>query len=175
MKYSPIRLQRALENTAKPLLFKNIGPEGDLLERNDPFGTGTGSIHVPTAADYLVRTASVSEEDLRFSVYYESAAGTVMKGVYMRSTYETLRSRRYVLQLVANRHDFSKPEGKAVVAKMELNIVLKSTEAWVKVPKGVVLMGGGRSFPIVVDPVDLEAGREHFAEISGWIMYAHIP
>lgn len=101
-----------------------------------------------------------------------SGAGALgaSRGIYLRSRAETYSAQRASVKLEAVRDDEENRDGyKSNLADMETTVFLQSSCDWVTVPSSLVLYGGGRTFPVVVDPTSLKAGIAHSAEISGYL------
>ncbi|KAJ8908206.1 hypothetical protein NDN08_008299 [Rhodosorus marinus] len=168
IKYTSHRVRIALENSAKPLLLQNLSPSGNQLKHPDRFGSGAGSVNVPLAADLLEQSEDTPELDVQFSMSYMNGTGIRMSGIYLRDIHDSRLVRRFMIQLDCMKSDDDSAAGKAAASRFESLILLKSTAAWVKTPKSVALFGGGRSFPVTVDPTGLDEGEIHFAEILGY-------
>mmetsp|Transcript_7624 Transcript_7624/g.33960 ORF Transcript_7624/g.33960 Transcript_7624/m.33960 type:complete len:190 (+) Transcript_7624:1888-2457(+) len=168
IKYTSNRVRNALENSAKPLLLQNLSPSGNQLKHPDRFGSGAGSVNVPLAADLLKQSADTPELDVQFSMSYMNSTGIRMSGIYLRDIHDSRLVRRFMIQLDCMKSDDDSAAGKAAASRFESLILLKSTVQWVKTPKSVALFGGGRSFPVTVDPTGLDEGEIHCAEILGY-------
>jgi Tripeptidyl peptidase II/Subtilase family len=97
------------------------------------------------------------------------------RGIYLRGRAETNVSHRMAVKLEAIRDDEEDlASNKAALAAMETTIQLESSAEWVSVPKSIMLHGGGRNFPVLVDPTNLADGQAHFAHVSGYISEASV-
>ena len=57
-------------------------------------------------------------------------------------------------------------DGNAERVNMQMRIKLSTTApSWVQCPDNLVLMHGGRSFEVRVDPSQLASGQAHYAEV----------
>lgn len=93
-------------------------------------------------------------------------------GIYLRGRSETSAVQRasVTIEVIGRNEDC--PRTKRALANMEVNIVLECAASWIEVPSYLVLLGGGRQFPVFVDPVELASGRAHFAEVLGFAQNA---
>lgn len=92
------------------------------------------------------------------------------RGIYLRSKAETASLQRVMVRIDALRDDEDLlPSNKAARAAMETTIILEATESWVTTPASVLLHGGGRGFPVIVDPTGLDVGKVHFCEVNGFV------
>jgi tripeptidyl-peptidase II len=141
--YSPIRIRRAIENTASP-----ISP-GTTLD------SGHGLVQIDSAFAYVLENKSHASQDIRFELS--------PRGVYLRQPHET--EKPYVTSIsVTPRFHADSP--KQALIDFEMRVTLTATENWVQVCSHMVLMHGGRGFEVKIDPSKLPAGM-HFAEIVG--------
>lgn len=149
------------------------------------FSAGRGSISVPRTIAYLDAYAKCVEEDWRFAVSVTDSSQRAIirargssreygrgRGVYLRAGGHECRSvSKWLVHLdVAND---ALPDRSAAAAEMvselELDISLVPSAPWISAPAGVRLYGGGRQFPIAVDPTGLAPGRMHYGEVAGYM------
>ncbi len=86
------------------------------------------------------------------------------RGVYLRDVVETREPTDVKVRV---RPKFSDDADGYVKAKFELRVALEASEPWVQVGGYLVLMNGGRTFDIAVDPTQLPPGA-HYAEVRGY-------
>lgn len=91
------------------------------------------------------------------------------RGIYLRGESDTSCIHRASVSIDVVVQDENCSEAKRAVAGMEVSLALECLATWVEVPSSLVLLGGGRSFPVCVDPLELESGRAHFAEITAHV------
>ncbi|CDF36771.1 unnamed protein product [Chondrus crispus] len=90
-------------------------------------------------------------------------------GIFLRGTAETRSKQRASVAIEASPRAEDCPQTKRAIASIEATIILECKASWVEVPSSLVLLGGGRQFPVFVDPVELSSGRAHFTEILGFM------
>lgn len=93
----------------------------------------------------------------------DNISGT--NGIYLRGTADTECVQRIKVVAKLTGYDTELDQTKKTLSEIEVHLALESTKSWVEVPKSLVFLGSERSFPVVVDPTDLSAGRSHFAEV----------
>ncbi|GAB0489022.1 hypothetical protein MMPV_000237 [Pyropia vietnamensis] len=149
------------------------------------FSAGFGSISVPRTIAYLDAYAQCVEEDWRFAVSVTDSSQRAIirargssreygrgRGVYLRAGGHECRSvSKWLVHLDVA--DDALPDRSAAAAEMasdlELDISLIPSAPWISAPAGVRLYGGGRQFPISVDPTGLTPGRMHYGEVAGYL------
>lgn len=148
--YSPARVQRALENTARDVAEVEI------------FAEGRGMVQIDRAFDYLKKFSPYTTMDLRFDI--DIPARDHARGVYLREPFETDEPQDIRVMVTPQFHEDADNREKV---DFELRIDLESTARWVEVADTLMLMHGGRRLDIRVDPSRLDAGL-HYAEIRGY-------
>ena len=143
--YSPARIRRALENSAKP-----IPNNGTILD------SGRGLVQIDDAYEYVMAQKQKVYEDVNFELS--------PRGIYLRQPHQV--SQPYVSSVSVN-PIFHEDSLKRNLIDFEMRVDLKASARWVSVASHMVLMHGGRGFEVRVDPTGLSAGV-HFAEISGY-------
>jgi len=150
---SPARLRRAIENTAKPM-------PGMISVQQ-----GAGMIQVDKAWEYLKRHEDVPHED----IYYDVKVGNSLRGIYLRQAHETGVENSFVVTVDPQwqrEAEVSQAQQESRLS-FETQFTLETTAPdWVTCPSRFVVLAGGRSFKIVVDPTGLQAGL-HTAKIIG--------
>ena len=148
--YSPQIVRTALENTARQI--RNL----------DVFSQGRGMIQIDDAWEYLQRFDPYSKSEVRFEARIPGRDNA--RGIYLREPPETLRP--FVENVSVNPVFHDDAENREKV-HFELRVTLEATERWIEVADHLLLMHGGRSFEVRVDPTRLEPGV-HYAEIRGF-------
>eukprot|EP00698_Gefionella_okellyi_P021016 TRINITY_DN6698_c0_g1_i1.p1 TRINITY_DN6698_c0_g1~~TRINITY_DN6698_c0_g1_i1.p1 ORF type:complete len:1274 (-),score=325.43 TRINITY_DN6698_c0_g1_i1:47-3868(-) len=147
--YTPHRIKNAIQNTARA------------VENVEVFATGAGLLQVERAFEHLMKNAQYAPLDVRYDVDFPTRGGA--RGLY-------LRDKRHILNpcetTVRVNPVFHEEAHNADRVAFEVRVALYCAQDWVKVPQMVVLMYGGRQFPIRVDPTQLPPGA-HYAEIVG--------
>lgn len=92
------------------------------------------------------------------------------RGIYLRGGSDTAAVHRAEVTVEAIGQKEESQETKRALASMEVLLSIRCEADWVEVPATVVLLGGGRSFPVVVNPVGLTPGRAHYAEVAGYVL-----
>eukprot|EP00177_Eucheuma_denticulatum_P002969 GFKZ01005341.1.p1 GENE.GFKZ01005341.1~~GFKZ01005341.1.p1 ORF type:complete len:1189 (-),score=169.04 GFKZ01005341.1:297-3863(-) len=92
------------------------------------------------------------------------------RGIYLRGGSDTAAVHRADVTVEALGQREESQETKRALANMEVLLSIRCDADWVEVPSTVVLLGGGRSFPVVVNPVGLAPGRAHYAEVTGYVL-----
>lgn len=95
------------------------------------------------------------------------------RGIYLRGESETSRAHRAIVSVEAVGRKEESPTTKRALATLEVNLSIQCEASWVEVPSTLLLLGGGRSFPVVVNPSELGEGRAHFAEIVAYPLDMH--
>jgi tripeptidyl-peptidase II len=136
-------------------------------------GTPAANLRPPLEWRYSATVECTTPLSGRKSSISSSGAGIMggTRGIYLRGRAETSGVQRMAIKIEALRDD-ELPDtqtSKAAQAAMETTILLEASEDWVSVPKSFMLHGGGRSFPVVVDPEKLSSGRAHFAQLMGFV------
>lgn len=129
-------------------------------------------VRPPLEWRYRVSVETTAPLAARKTVGSLSGCGTLggTRGIYLRGKAETRSVQRVTVNVDALRDDEKLlPSNKEALAAMETTIFLEASESWVTTPASVMLHGGGRGFPVVVDPTALEVGRVHFCEVNGFV------
>ena len=148
--YSPYSIERGLQNTAR--FFDNI----------DWLAQGPGLLQVDKAYEYLQTNAGNTGELLRFSVDLPSRGRA--RGLYLRSSNETSTVTDSTIRVVPHFGDGVYNRAKV---DFDMRIDLESTQPWIEVGDHLVLVHGGRSFAVRVDPTELKSGM-HTGEVLGF-------
>ncbi len=148
--YSPNSVKRALENTARP------------INDSDVFAHGRGLIQTDAAYDYLIENAKANGERLRFTVDLPDRHGA--RGLYLRQPLET---EKITETLIRVRPIFREDANNKNRVKFQMRLTIKCSADWVDVPQELLLMYGGRTFGVEVDPRNLPHGIST-AEVVGY-------
>jgi tripeptidyl-peptidase-2 len=152
---SPSRIQRALENSAKPM------PNLTCLQQ------GWGMIQVDQAYEHLKATKDIAEQDIHFEVVIDNRSGNP-RGIYLRQPNESLQKQTFSIRVNPNfrRVDKIDEGSQRSRIKFEMQFAITSTASWINAPDHFMLMHNGRSFKISVDPTKLPHGV-HTAKVCG--------
>ena len=148
IEWTPHRIRRAIENTAKEI--PNV----------ERFAQGRGLLQVDKAFAYLEANRDAKDHDLRFEVTNRSQGG---RGIYLREPFNTGQPVASTIAIAPVFHEDADNAGKVA---FEMRINLECDASWVGHPGHMVLMHGGRSFGVEVNPQSLISGM-HYAEIVG--------
>ncbi len=148
--WSPIRLYRALAATARK------------VQDIEVFALGHGLIQLPEAFDHLVEWKDAPAADARFRVTLPDRGGA--RGLYLREPYETER----VLETrVRVKPAFREDENHDKRIGLSVRVALESTAPWIECADHMLLLHGGESMRVRVDPTKLAPGV-HYEEIRGY-------
>jgi tripeptidyl-peptidase-2 len=146
---TPIRVRRALENTATPV------PGTAVL------ALGRGLIQIDQAFEYLQRDRDLPDQDVRYQV---TIPADDARGIYLREPYET---RHVVDARVIVDPVFHEDADNRLKVEFETRVNLEATVPWIECAEHMLLMHGGRRLDVRVDPTRLPEGV-HYAEIRGY-------
>eukprot|EP00742_Colponemidia_sp_Colp-10_P008114 GILJ01008758.1.p1 GENE.GILJ01008758.1~~GILJ01008758.1.p1 ORF type:complete len:1249 (+),score=195.85 GILJ01008758.1:73-3819(+) len=150
VKYTPQRVRRAIENTAREI--PNV----------ERFAQGRGLLQVKGALEYILKHNHIDNEDIRFEV--DLPERKQARGLYLR---EPADATTVIETPVRVRVHFPENTDNEIKINFELMIRLESTAPWVNVASHLMLMNNGRQFDIRVDPTHLPEGV-HYAEVLGY-------
>eukprot|EP01041_Mallomonas_annulata_P006918 gene6918-14055_t len=139
--YTPHRIRKAVENSAKYLV--------DI----DMLGQGHGLIQVDAAWNHLISYSS--DPFLDVNIVVSILGDRFDRGIYLRQPSEVCRADTFKVNIVPWFHEDALPIAKI---NYEIRITLKSTVNWIKCPEKVLLATVGKTFNILIDPRDLEIG-----------------
>lgn len=158
----PVELKRALANTARPCGVY------------DPFSQGSGLVSALDCAEYIIANRGKAGQGVAIDVTVPSRNGA--RGVYVRDEIELESLGPVVECSVAVNPRFSHavnrtPEQLDELLSLEIDLSLRSSEAWVTCPGSMVLLSakerGGQSFSVRLDTRDLGPGA-HFATVDAF-------
>ncbi|MHC4091064.1 MAG: tripeptidyl peptidase II [Planctomycetota bacterium] len=150
MAYSPPRVRRALENTARP------------VEGVEVFALGRGLVQIDKAFEHLNEFAGYGDGELRFEVTLPQRDNN--RGIYLREPAETNQPLETLVRVNPVFHEDADNREKV---GFEMRVSLESTASWIEIPDHLMLMHGGRNFGISLDPTGLDDGV-HYAEVRGY-------
>lgn len=157
---TPARIRRAIENTC--LCVDPSNNEAAALTY------GHGLLQVANAWEYLKQSASIDvPADLRYDVTVRRGDGTASgRGIYLREPQEAAVKTTHQCDIIPGLKEKSDilTERLAVEAKLKL----KCTVSWVTAPELLLLPHNGRSFEIEINPLQLEEGVLHYAEVQAY-------
>lgn len=153
---SPMRLRRAIENTAKE------------IPGLAPYQQGAGMIQVDQAYEYLKMLKDNDTEDIHFHISVENRPGKP-RGIYLRQLDETSSRRTFAISVDPQfrREEEISEESQKRKINFEMSFNIEATESWVTAPSAFHIMNGGRSFKVEVDPTGLLSGV-HTARVCGY-------
>lgn len=171
------------DEQAKAERTQHANGQGTILKRDNVSTSTRGDDSKPTPTfvagvrseydwHYVVTVDSTMAVSDRRASSSSPGAGVLRcpRGIYLRSWAETHYAQRMSVKVEPMRDGEEKCVGyKSDLAAMEAKIYLNATSDWIKVPSSVVVFGGGRTFPVLVDPSNLRPGIAHFGEISGFV------
>lgn len=141
MTVTPVAIRRAVENTA--FFLTNV----------DVLGQGSGLIRVKDAWQLLQAEATNPYKDIGFSI--KSTHTSFTNGVYLRQPHESSTANTYSFNIDP---EFPENIDQSVKYKFEMRLQLESSASWITVPKYVLMLQGGKSISIYVDPRSLPTG-----------------
>jgi len=160
IKYSPARVKRAIESTARS------------IENLDRFTQGNGLLQVSTAFEHIVRESIDSNPELWYlDLPFQVRVGN-NRGIYLREPVQSIKPSKHSVTILPKFNDSESYEfdvvnsNDNVVAhwptsyrnKLQVRLNIKVDVDWIKAPKKVFLHGK-QSFDIIVDPTKLAPGQ----------------
>ena len=163
--FSPIRIRRALENTAEVLANRNS------LEQ------GCGMIQVHKAWEYIQIHRDDMSEDVGFNVEIVNPYNgnySTPRGIYLRQMEETMNNHAFTVRVGPK---FSHVGDANIICQRKLDfqqsVTLNATCDWVTTATKFILTSDGRTFDVEVDPTKLEHGL-HTATVTGMFQYNNV-
>ena len=150
IKVSPVSMKRIIENSA--LLVPNV----------DVLGQGHGLIQVEAAWDMMLKSKNQKWGDVGLTVRVESQRFS--RGIYLRQPIESETANTFKVNIDPIFHDNITSMQRT---DFELRIVLESTVPWVKCAEKMLLVEGGKTLALFIDPRDLPPGV-HVASVNGY-------
>jgi len=147
--WNPSYIQRAVENTAKP------------LENLNPLSMGYGVLQVEDAYDYLQDFPYDSNLNMWYTVICRKRGS---RGIYLREKEET---NMVCEEFISVRPFFQKDIDNKNKLNFEKRFRIVANQDWIQVPKFLHLANSENSFYALIDPKKLEPGQVHLGEIVG--------
>ncbi|XXQ35478.1 Tripeptidyl-peptidase II [Plasmodiophora brassicae] len=143
---TPVRIRRALENTATPV--------ADV----DPLTLGHGLINIQGAFNTLLTRRDDPFADISFEVRVDKK----FRGILLREPYQFEAPACHSVRITPK---ISDDDDNVAKSKLELHLALHCDSPWVTFPSTIVVCNDGRTFSVSVDASALEHGRNHYTEI----------
>ena len=164
--WTPVRIRRALENTAQ------------VLPNRSPLEQGCGMVQVHKAWEYIQTHRDDMSEDVAFHIEivnpYHSQYSSP-RGIYLRELEETMMRHSFTVRVAPK---FSHVGDGSARSKrkldFELSVTLTASSAWVECATKILLTSDARTFDVEVDPTILDHGL-HTASVSGMYQYNGSP
>ncbi|URD81130.1 Tripeptidyl peptidase II [Musa troglodytarum] len=152
---SPYVVRRALENTTASI--------GDAAE--EKLTTGQGLMQIDRAYEYAKMSKDLPSVSYKITVNHAGKSTPTFRGIYLRGPNACEQASEWTVQIEPKFHqDASNLEE---LVPFEECIELHSSEkSVIRAPEYLMLTHNGRSFNIVVDPVNLSNGL-HYYEVYG--------
>ncbi|XP_065030406.1 tripeptidyl-peptidase 2-like isoform X3 [Musa acuminata AAA Group] len=152
---SPYVVRRALENTAASI--------GDAAE--EKLTTGQGLMQIDKAYEYAKMSKDLPSVSYKITVNHAGKSTPTFRGIYLRGPNACEQASEWTVQVEPKFHeDASNLE--ELVPFEECIELHSSEESVIRAPEYLMLTHNGRSFNIVVDPVNVSNGL-HYYEVYG--------
>ncbi|KAB2016864.1 hypothetical protein ES319_D08G122200v1 [Gossypium barbadense] len=152
---SPYSVRKALENTSIPV--------GGLPE--DKLTTGQGLMQVDKAYEYIQKSQDFPCVWYQIKINQSGKSTPTSRGIYLRESTACQHSTEWAVQIEPKFHEGASKLDELV--PFEECIELHSSDnAVLRVPEYLLLTHNGRSFNIIVDPMNLRDGL-HYYEVYG--------
>ncbi|KAF0915843.1 hypothetical protein E2562_039168 [Oryza meyeriana var. granulata] len=152
---SPYTVRKAIENTAA--LISDV-PEEKLT-------TGHGLLQVDKAFEYAQQAKELPLVSYRISINQMGKSIPRLRGIYLRGSNACQQTSEWTVQLDPKFHEDASNMEQLV--PFEECLQLHSTDSSViKIPEYIMVTNNGRSFNIVVNPVNISSGL-HYYEVYG--------
>ena len=138
---TPVQMKRIVENSAK------------FVDGVDVLGQGHGLIQVQAAWEMILATRSQKWSEVGFAIKVDSHRFS--RGIYLRQPLESNTADTYKVSIDPVFHDDVTAMQRT---DFELRIVLTSSVPWIKVAERMLLVQGGKTISLFVDPRDLPPG-----------------
>ena len=147
--YTSAGVMRAIVNTARPIAGQ------------DAFSCGPGVLQLAASYEALCKEWSAAD------IHYDVRTGNGMRGIYLRQPYQSVQPHDDSITVKPLFADDQNIDAIEYTLRTALKVKYDGAdEDWITVPANFMLMGGGRSFPIKVDPRGLADGSVHYAEVQ---------
>ena len=147
--YTPYRVRKAIENTAR------------FMEDVEVFAQGHGLMQIDKAFAHLEQFKDVAHLGLRYEVDVPALNG---RGIYLREAFELKNA---VTEIVRVQPVFHEDADNRKKVDYQVRIKLDCEADWVSHPDFVVMMHGGRTFEVQIDGRTLKPGP-HYTEVLGY-------
>uniref|UniRef100_A0A0E0K3A0 tripeptidyl-peptidase II n=1 Tax=Oryza punctata TaxID=4537 RepID=A0A0E0K3A0_ORYPU len=152
---SPYTVRKAIENTAASI---SDVPEEKLT-------TGHGLLQVDRAFEYAQRAKELPLVSYRISINQVGKSIPKLRGIYLRGSNACHQTSEWTVQLDPKFHEDASNMEQLV--PFEECLQLHSTDSSaVKIPEYIMVTNNGRTFNIVVNPVNISSGL-HYYEVYG--------
>ncbi|XP_064990083.1 tripeptidyl-peptidase 2-like isoform X2 [Musa acuminata AAA Group] len=152
---SPYVVRRALENTTASI--------GDAAE--EKLTTGQGLMQIDKAYEYAKMSKDLPSVSYKITVNHAGKSTPTFRGIYLRGPNACEQASEWTVQIEPKFHeDASNLE--ELVPFEECIELHSSEESVIRAPEYLMLTHNGRSFNIVVDPVNVSNGL-HYYEVYG--------
>ncbi|CAL9204417.1 unnamed protein product [Musa hybrid cultivar] len=152
---SPYVVRRALENTTASI--------GDAAE--EKLTTGQGLMQIDKAYEYAKMSKDLPSVSYKITVNHAGKSTPTFRGIYLRGPNACEQASEWTVQVEPKFHeDASNLE--ELVPFEECIELHSSEESVIRAPEYLMLTHNGRSFNIVVDPVNVSNGL-HYYEVYG--------
>ncbi|XP_006647647.1 tripeptidyl-peptidase 2 [Oryza brachyantha] len=152
---SPYIVRKAIENTAASI---SDVPEEKLT-------TGHGLLQVDRAFEYAQQAKELPPVSYRISINQVGKSIPKLRGIYLRGSNTCQQTSEWTVQLDPKFHEDASNMEQLV--PFEECLQLHSTDSSVvKIPEYIMVTNNGRSFNIVVNPVNISSGL-HYYEVYG--------
>ena len=141
IKVSPVNMKRIIENSAR------------FVDGVDILGQGHGLIQVQAAWDLILATKDQKWSEVGFAVKVDSHRFS--RGIYLRQPIEANTANTYKVSIEPI---FDDDVTAMQSTDFELRIVLRSSVPWIKVAERMLLVQGGKTISLFVDPRELPPG-----------------
>ncbi|KAI6174091.1 Tripeptidyl-peptidase 2 [Aphelenchoides besseyi] len=156
---SPFRLHFGLNNSA--LIPENL----DLCKLD----IGHGIVQVDSAFELMKKANTIPETLSAIDITVTDHSGIAVEfcrtGIYLREGYQVKKPTDFIIKLNTV---FQQESDNTVKTEFERKIKLISDVPFLEHTKHLFLTNGATSFQLRVNPIGLEKGRVHFAEVAGY-------
>uniref|UniRef100_A0A0E0CPF6 tripeptidyl-peptidase II n=1 Tax=Oryza meridionalis TaxID=40149 RepID=A0A0E0CPF6_9ORYZ len=152
---SPYTVRKAIENTAASI---SDVPEEKLT-------TGHGLLQIDRAFEYAQQAKELPLVSYRISINQVGKSTPKLRGIYLRGSNTCRQTSEWTVQLDPKFHEDASNMEQLV--PFEECLQLHSTDSSViKIPEYIMVTNNGRTFNIVVNPVNISSGL-HYYEVYG--------
>lgn len=145
--WNPYYIQKAIENTALPIVSVN------------PLAMGYGLLQIEDAFDYIQEFPYDPQLNMWFTINCQKKDG---RGIYLREYFETETEYEEIIEIEPH---FQKDTDNINKLNFERRLRILSNQDWIQVPKFLHLSNNSKTFVALIDPTKLEPGQIHLGEI----------